>query len=220
MFIRVCSLILAIATGCKQTGEKPSINYHPFKTGSFAEFDVIRTAYGITDGGLSTNFTVKERMGDSFRDATGQIVFPMHYETWIGNAWRHDSSSLVWQTPDKVMAMEHGHTVIKLILPIADRNFWDGNAYNNTGGQRFEIRNVGHAFTFGTKSFPNTLTVVRQNDSTLLSQKKFIEVYAEGVGMVRREKVYLNFCYEPGCSGKAIIQSGWREISTIKNFEK
>jgi hypothetical protein len=220
MLVRVCILILAIFAGCKRAEEKPSINYHPFKAGSFAEFEVLRTAYGIAEGRTTTKLTVKERMGDSFRDATEQIVFPIHYETWHNNTWRPDSSSLMWQTPNKVFALEHGHTVIKLLLPVADRNFWDGNAYNNTGEQRFEIRNVGKALAVDTQLFPNTITVIRQNDSTLLSQRKFIEVYAEGVGLIQREKVYVNFCYEPGCTGKAVIQSGWTEISKIKRFEK
>jgi hypothetical protein len=220
MLIRNCCLVLAILTGCKQTVENPYLNYYPLKTGSFTEFDVTRTFYGFSEAARSTDITIKERMGDAYRDISGQDVFPVHYETLVSNVWHTDSAALVWQTTDKVMAVEHGETIVKLWLPVSDRNFWNGNAYNNTGSQRFEIRNMGYPLKTSAMEFPNTITVVRQNDSTLLSQRKYMEVYAEGVGLIRREKVHLNFCYETGCSGKAVISSGWREISMIKNYAR
>ena len=217
-------LLTIVACACRPNTELiqfEPLSYYPIATGKFTEYEVTKTTYALSQNPQTKKALVRESIGDSFADAAGQVVFRLNYATNSGvNHWKLDSVNTVWQTVDKVFGVESGQIIVKLSLPINERNVWNGNAYNFSGERRYHVKNVDMPFKAGPILFPKTVTVVRQNDSTLISQRKHIEIYAEGVGLIQKEISYLNFCYSTDCKTKGIINSGWSEISVIKNYGK
>ncbi|WP_149242703.1 hypothetical protein [Dyadobacter sp. 32] len=219
MFKKSLPILLLIAStiGCRPEKEIAGADsYYPIKSGKSSVFEVTKTFYSITAPPRVTQHTIQHTIGESYTDPAGQNVFPVTYASRTNDlVWKADSVTAVWQTQNLVMGLENGQTIVKMHLPLQERSVWDGNAYNSLGQRRFEIINLGKPRQVGTVTFPNTVTIVRQNDSTLLSQKKHIEVYAEGVGLIRKEIIYINFCYSTDCK-PGTIQSGWQEINVIK----
>jgi hypothetical protein len=118
------------------------------------------------------------------------------------------------------MSQEHGRTVIKISSPIYEGAHWDINTYNNTGKQFCEVTHHNKPRQIGGLHFPKTVTIIRQNDSTLLSLNKYIETYAQNVGLIKSERINLQYCYAAECVGKGIVSSGWKEVSIIQKFGK
>jgi hypothetical protein len=195
-------------------------SYYPIEAGRFTEYDVTRTFYALSEASPKIqHYAIRQSIGKPFTDVSGHTAFPLNYSSVQGKTnWKLDSAGTLWSMTNEVLGIENGQVIIKLALPLEERNIWDGNAYNNLGMERYQVVNSGKPGYAGNTLFPKTVTIVRRNDSTLVRQKKYIEVYAEGIGLIRKEVCELSFCYTPGCSGKGIINSGWKEISIIKNY--
>jgi hypothetical protein len=193
--------------------------YYPLHTGNFVEMEVSKTTYSVTESPQNTQHFLRQLIGEPYKGTTGGIIYPIYYSSSQNN-WNIDSTTAVRKLKDKLLVIENGRSIINLVFPLTERNFWNGNAYNISGEQFFEVRNIGKPMLVGALFFPKTITVIRQNDSTRISQKKHIEVYAENIGLIKREIAFLTFCYGFGCTGTAEISSGWTETSIIKKYGK
>ena len=109
--------------------------------------------------------------------------------------------------------------IVKLRFPFSDRLRWDSNRYNAAGDDAYELRNSGLPYRVSDKQFAETVTVVVQQDSTLIAQDKRIEVYARRVGLIYKERVQLQFCSStPACIGTYQIDYGIRQIYRLRSF--
>ncbi|TDE16299.1 hypothetical protein [Dyadobacter psychrotolerans] len=195
--------------------------YFPLKAGFSSEFDLQRTIYSRSDLPEIRNYTIRQLIADSFKDLQNHWVYKIEYAAGTGQEnWKTDSIIPIWRTTDNLLVQENGQTVLRQVYPISEGASWNGNCYNSLGEVKFRFTRVGLPFQSGSQLFPKTITVIRQDDSTLLSRNRYIEIYAEHVGLIRTEKSVLQYCSTPDCRGKGMISSGWKEISVIKNFGK
>jgi hypothetical protein len=105
------------------------------------------------------------------------------------------------------------------VFPVANGTAWNGNLYNNFGSDQYDTRLANQPYTGQTQTFGQTVTVAQQNDSTLVSLDKRVEVYARQVGLVYREKAQLFYCSStPACIGKNQIDYGFRQIYRLRSY--
>lgn len=196
-------------------------DFSPLSVGQFAEYHVERTKYSITSSPEIKHFITRQIISDSFKDVNNQLIYKTDYFALNNNVdWKLDSNSTNWQTTGKMVGQENGQAIVKLIYPLSDGLSWNGNMFNAMDNQKYVVTELGKPYQTELFYFPNTVTIIRQDDSTLLSKNSYTEIYALNVGLIRREKVSLQYCNTPDCLGKGIINSGWKEISTIKNYGK
>ena len=196
-------------------------DYLPLIPGNFSEFDVERTKFTLSALPENQQFTIRQVIADSFRDLNNQLVYKSEYYSLDSkSAWKIDSIAPVWRTFDKAMCQENGQVIVKMIFPLANEMVWNGNWYNAMSEKMFRIKDLGKPFQAGNTVFPKTVTIIRQDDSTLLSKNKYVEIYAMNVGLIFTEKLVVQYCNTPDCVGKGIINSGWKEISVIKKYGK
>jgi hypothetical protein len=81
------------------------------------------------------------------------------------------------------------------------------------------MKNVNQSFQTNRQKFDHSVTIVQQNDSSLVDLKKIIEVYAEGIGLVYQEKLNVSYCNLLDCLGKGKIDFGTKHILIFKNHE-
>jgi len=221
--ILLCFLLLTIISCSKDKllESDPDAAYFPLSNGQFSDFDVKRTNYPILSLPEKQHFTTRQTISDSFRDLNDNLVFKMNYFVQNNKSeWKSDSSATVWHLPDKAMSQENGRTIVNQIYPLSNGLLWNGNLYNTDSEEMFRATDIGKPFQTETRLFPKTVTIIRHDDSTLLSRMKYIEIYALNVGLIRKEKIFLKYCNTPDCLGKGIINSGWAELSVIKNYGK
>jgi len=195
--------------------------YYPLEAGNFSEFGVEKINYTYGQPDKITKNVIRQLTLVPFADSNGNPIFPQQYTSLKPDqSWQTDSVTISWLSSDKIFVQENGQTVIKLIFPVAEGLLWNGNEYNSSGKCIFEAMEVNKPFRIDSLFFPNTVTIIRQNDSTLLSRSKYTETYAPGVGLICREQLYLRYCYTADCLGKGIISSGWKKITRIRKSGK
>jgi hypothetical protein len=216
------SVLFATLIGCESSSVQNSLNGHeyvPLKSGQYVDMEVITSVYASNQVAYTTHGMIRIETGASLVNTSGQTCYAVQYSSaGKDNAWQIDSTQIAWDTPDKIFYTEGGQVINLMVLPLSEYSTWNGHAFNVLGPQYFMVKNFGKAFTSNNQLFPNTITIVRQNDSTLIRQHKRVEVYAEGIGLIYKEQMKVNFCTSSDCYGKGQIQSGKSEISIIKKY--
>lgn len=196
-------------------------DYFPLETGHYVIYDVNEHRYALNAAPVQRTYQLKEVVGVAYADVTGQRAYQLlrYRRLAAGQPWQADS---VWSArliADEGIRTENGLDIVKLRFPLSDRLRWDGNRYNAAGEDAYELRNSGLPYRVSDKQFAETVTVVAQQDSTLIAQDKRIEVYARQVGLIYKEQVQLQFCSStPTCIGTFQIDYGIRHIYRIHSF--
>lgn len=221
LFVALCWLLLFACTSSETPPASAGLDYLPLVTGRYVIYDVTEQRYSLTAAPVTSTYQLKETVGTSYTDVTGQPAFRLH-------RFRRANAQATWQTDslwtarvDSRMAIrnENGVDLVKLIFPPTERSRWNGNQFNNLSEDTYELRNVNQPYSVGSQTFTETVTVLQQNDSTLVSQDKRIEVYARQVGLVYKETVQLQFCSStPTCVGKAQIDFGVRRYVRVASY--
>ncbi|MEZ0541950.1 hypothetical protein [Fibrella arboris] len=221
LLVSFCWLLLLACTSSDTPPASPGLDFAPLATGRYVIYDVTEQRFSLTAAPTTSTYLLKETVGASYTDVTGQPAFRLQ-------RFRRANAQAPWQTDslwtarvDSRMAIrtENGSDFVKLSFPIAERSRWNGNQFNQFQEDIYELRSVNQPYSVGNQSFAETATVIQQNDSTLVSQDKRIEVYARQVGLVYKETVQLQFCSSsPSCVGKAQIDFGVRRYVRIASY--
>ncbi len=219
--VSCCWLLLLSCTSQETTPIDPGFDYLPLVTGRFVMYDVTEQRFSLTAAPVTSTYQLKETTGAGYADVTGQPAFRIH-------RFRRPNAQAPWQTDslwtartDSRVAIrtENGADFVKLAFPLVNRRRWNGNLFNQFAEDTYELRSLNQPFSVGTQTFAQTATVFQQNDSTLVSQDKRIEVYARQVGLVYKETVQLQFCSSsPSCVGKAQIDFGVRRYVRVASY--
>lgn len=216
----VCLALVVIAVGirCQSVSTNPAspgLDYFPLSTGHYVIYNVEERQYSLIAPAVQRTYQVKEVVGGPYADVTGQ---PAHrifrYRRLIeSQPWQADSIWSARLVNDEAIRTENGLDFVKLRFPISDGLRWNGNRHNSVGQDQYEARNTGKPYRVSDKEFSETVTVVAQQDSTLISQDKRIDVYAKQVGLIYKERVQLQFCSStPACIGTNQIDYGIRQV--------
>jgi hypothetical protein len=225
----ICPLLsfflLAALAGCSPTEPRPEAlgyAYFPLETGAFLEYDATETQYALTGPPTTRTYQIREVVGEAQPDATGAPTFRLERYRRAGDTqpWRIDSVWTARQTPELALRTENNLPFVKLIFPLAEGQRWDGNALNGRGPDPYELRELHRPRAVGAQTFDRTLTVVQQNDSTLVSLDRRTEIYAEAVGLVYRERTQFFYCNAPACLGQGRIDFGTQVIYRIRSYGK
>ncbi len=210
---------------CQQndvTVTDPGTDYMPLETGRFVIYDVTEQRYSLTAPPATTTYQLKETVGAPYTDVTGQPAYRLqrYRRTNAQATWQTDSLWTARANVQSAIRTENGADFVKLTFPLAERNEWNGNAYNQYQKDVYTLRQVRKPYTVGTQTFAETATVLQHSDSNLVAQDKRVEVYAKQVGLIYREVVQLQFCSSGACVGKGQIDFGVRRYMRISSYGK
>lgn len=217
-------VIAGIAVGCqsdKQPVPATGYEYFPLEVGQYVQYQVEETRYALAQPATSRTYQRRETITDSYTDASGQTIYRIERAVQqVNGEWKVDSVMTAWRTTERALRTENGATEVKLFFPLTERQRWNGTLYTSQEEKLFEATQVGRPLTVGTQPFEQTVTVVQQNDSTLVALRRLREVYAKNVGLVQRERVFLQYCSTPDCAGQGKIDYGIKQISTVSAYGK
>ena len=180
-------------------------------------YDVQQTQYALTQSPVTKTYQLKET---ATMDIDGKNISIERYRRENDTQkWTIDSVFSVKKELDKVLRTENNVTFVKLIFPVSESLKWNGNAYNSLGNDTYELKKLNQPFQTNGQNFNRTLTIIQQNDSTLVDLKRRLEVYAEGVGLIYQEKTNVSYCNSGDCLGKGKIDFGTKYIVKIRSHE-
>lgn len=213
-------------SGCQLPSAEPGksdYEYFPLETGQYVVYDVQEQQYGLRVAPVQRTYQLKERIGQSYADVTGQMAYRLlrFRRTTEQASWQADSVWSVRLVNNEAIRTENGRDFVKLLFPVRNSLSWDGNRRNASEADDYVTRNVGHAYYVQDRRFDETVTVVAQDDSTLISQDKRVDVYARQIGLIYKERVQLQFCTAtPACTGHSQIDYGLRQVYRIRTYGK
>jgi len=209
-------LLVLLGGGCQQNtvdSLPEDTLYFPLQTGDYWIYQVTRETYSIINSPVKQVFQIQEKIGNSFT-RNGQFVFQIEEsirKTAKAN-WQLSAIRTVYKTPAEVVCQDNNAPILNLVFPIASTTSWNVNTYNARPDTTLRYQDIGKPFVVGSRTFDRTVSVVGNNDSTLVNQQKYRRVYAPEVGLIYREHTSLAFCQSStDCIGKGIITSGSRQ---------
>lgn len=185
-------------------------------------YDVQEIQYTLTDSPIVKNYQLKEVNASFFQDLDNEEALRLERYRRENDTqkWVIDSVFTAKRLIDRALKTENNVTYVKMIFPIKEGVQWNGNLYNSFVNDSYEMKKVNQPFQTNGQSFAKTLSVIQQNDSTLVDLKRRIEVYAEGVGLVYQEKTFVSYCNSADCLSKGKIDFGTKYMLKIKSYGK
>lgn len=221
--LAVILLFLYLLAGCTSVETVPIENdydYFPLETGRFIIYTVDEVLYTLNALPVRRTYQLKETIGTVYADVTGQPAYKLlrYRRVTEKQPWQLDSVWSARLVNSDAIRTENGADFVKLVFPIRDQLAWDGNQLNSLGNDRYDLRNSRQPFRVSDKEYSETVTILAQNDSTLVSQDRRLDVYARKIGLIYKERIQLQFCSStPACLGTYQIDYGIRQIYRIQS---
>jgi hypothetical protein len=218
--IAVLSISLFFACGERQTGvfdnsSAEQYAYFPLSIGKYIIWQIDSVVYDFAPAGgisrdSSTTF-VQERISDTLRDNTGQLVYEIErYErphpdsawtlVWVNTAGRNNAQAF---------RTENNFKFLKLVFPMDKRSEWDGHIWIDDdreieiNGERmrpflnwsYEVDSIDVPASVGSFRFDSTLVVTEADDINIIERRLSRVRYAKNIGLVQREQWILDSQY-------------------------
>jgi len=215
-FLLVGVLAIAISSfisSCrKQTINNDTMQtkaYFPLELGKWVEYSVDSTIWNAFDCTTTqVGWRIRYTVADTFSDDSMRRSYriEIRQRKADSSSWKTQGNILVTPTETSIEYTQSNLKFIKLVFPVVDGIYWNGNSYIPTADQDYTYfadwvyayANVGQPYNTGLANFENTVTV-NQVDKSLnepdgpdvYSYKTYgKEVYAKNVGLIYREMTH------------------------------
>ena len=170
-----------------------------------------QSTFRVVGDTIVESFQLREEIVDSFLNAENDTTYILHrskLDTASG-LWVIDSVWSVRRTLSQAIVVENNVPFVKLGFPVTEDLTWNGNGLNILDEELYAIDSLGVSRTLDVNEFPTTLKVVQSDiEDTIIRFDQRSEVYALGVGMIKKSKLVLNYCATVDCLGDGIVESG------------
>lgn len=200
-FVQILVILVATTLVSCETreGEPAYLGYEYFgqTEGRWLIYEVDSTVYDdFLEDIFHYNYQVKEVNSHFFINAQGDSSMRIERfyranenEPWqIKNIWTSELKS------KRALKTEENITYVKLAFPLKQNHTWNGNLYNNKQSQTYRVTDIHIPSQEGVLAFDSTLTVLQKEFFTLIGEEFQYEVYAAGIGMIRKK--YLDLAKE------------------------
>ncbi|MBC8047358.1 MAG: hypothetical protein H7Y00_11225 [Fimbriimonadaceae bacterium] len=213
-----------------------AIAYYPMQTGKYVIYDVDSTIYNETTPDETHHWQIKEEIVDTFYDLDNILNYRIERYQRINDsaAWALQE---VWSVRDvngSIERDENNLRFVKLISPVSVNRQWNGTIYlGDLDSLPFEIGcnklsfledwdytyiTVDSSVTINDMLFDSTLTVFQQGADNLLELNYAIEVYAKGVGMVKKEFYHYTSQITDDINWEDKVECGYKYLMTVVEF--
>ena len=141
---------------------------------------------------------LRVRYTDTFRQPNGKVAYRILREFRPADSlpWQAHSTWSAWRDSAEVIVQEGNVPLVKLRYPLENGKRWDGNRYHSLGQGggidkliyegTYEIIRFQPQLTLEGQTYDSVYTVRQVRDSTSVFSFRHIEMYARGVGLIRR----------------------------------
>lgn len=226
-------LLLVIASSCGNTTSEdaeppldPDLgkSYFFLSPNKFREYEVYEIRYFAVDISDTLEYQLREEVREEFT-VNGIQSHLIHRLTRLDSnePWRLDS---VWSARverERAISVENNIPLQKMVFPVDTTRRWDRNLFNSKESLVQKYLTFNEPFTQGFNTFLKAIVVEVSNQRSqnpdgidVTDRDLRTEVYADSIGLVRKEYEQLKFCTVGECALQEIVQSGryYREVLT------
>ena len=193
--IYIFGLTCVISSCLKPTNDLADFyyDYYPVTLNSWIEYDVVDIVHSSL-GSDTLNYFLKEIKTNTFYDDEGELAqrverfwkFDLNDNYVIKDVWQEKVTST---TAEKV---EENIRLTKLIFPIKNGQYWNGNAFNNQLFCEYTYDSIHEPYLINGLNFDSTITVLQKDLYTAVDYRMAYEVYAKNIGLVYKKDIDLN----------------------------
>ena len=209
------------------------LEYFPLKVGAYQIYSVDETQISQAIE-QKFSYELRYQVLDSSVNLEGGYSYTIERQ-------KRQNPNLPWKildawtsrVADRQAIVKEGNTsYVKITFPAMDGLEWDGNSFNDLGGDQscgenkdrpcdaYSIESLGKEFVVADRmTFPETLTIVQSESMDLIvKQDVRKEVYAKGIGLIYKESVILEYCSTNDCKGDQKVDKGLKYKQVIKEY--
>ncbi|MFT5581382.1 MAG: hypothetical protein ACI9G9_000632 [Psychromonas sp.] len=186
---------LLLFTSCKKEDEElgqPSnlhADYYQTTKGAFVIYQATEMTHDDAVGQHDTiEYQLKTVVSDIFIDNEGREANEfLRYKSYDEGVtfYLSDVYTTIVNGP-RVELVEENQRIIKLFLPPSLNVEWNINAFNSRPEKKAYYEAIHQSYQVGNLSFDSTLNVVEQKLYSLVDYRQQYEVYAKGIGLVKK----------------------------------
>ncbi len=184
------SILLLVSCKKKTTPIDFHYEYFPMEQGTFVIYDVQDIihddAVNVHD---TSNYQLKTVIGQDYIDNQGRTAkeFLRYTRPNSSAPWQFSDLWTAYRDADRLEIIEENERIIRLVFAVSNNKMWNPNAYNSMNDEEFYYDDLNITKIINGQSFEKTVVVEEKDetDNKIHFQRRF-EVYAEGVGLVRR----------------------------------
>jgi hypothetical protein len=200
LFYLACfiGLLLPLLSSCKKEKQDPlpvTFDYFPTERGRFVVFEVDSVVHAENDNNNDDSvyryhYQVMEQIDSSYTDGSGRPaqVLKRYHRLTDNDSW---NLTAVWTQTLTVSAayrFEDNVTYHKLAFPISDNISWNGNDMNTLEEELYSYEDFHVNRSVNGLAFDSTLAVLQRDDNNFVERVYGQEIYANGVGLIRRQR--------------------------------
>lgn len=184
--------LLGIASCKKEQSSGPQFHYEYFDLthGRYIDYNVMEVAHDVTLAVKhdTTRYQLRTLIGDTVIDNEGRIA-----RKFI--RFKRNNSSSSWVQTDiwtavidnnRAELVEENQRIIKLVFAPTLSKVWNPNAFNMFEEMEAYYKDIHDERTVGGLFFDSTLKVELDTFMSLIDYRRKYEIYAKGVGLVRK----------------------------------
>lgn len=185
-------LFLLVIASCKKDSSAPQFHYEYFDLthGRYIDYDVMEVEHDATLAVKhdTVRYQLRTLIGDTVIDNEGRVA-----RKFI--RFKRDNASLPWVQTDiwttvidqnRAELVEENQRVIKLVFAPTLSKEWNPNAFNMFEEMEAYYKDIHDERTVGGMYFDSTLVVELDTFISLIDYRRKYEIYAKGVGLVRK----------------------------------
>ncbi len=205
-------IFCGVHLGCnrKIEYEFPDLNLYPIEQGKYRIYQVVDTTY-TTQGAIPKFYYKKELTDTNETDLKNRIISRLNILK--GNVLDSLTFYELWtQYRDANWAerIEGNTKFLVLKFPVKQNDMWNGNEMNNLGKEDYTYVNIDTTVIINGKTYPHCVFVQqRLNKNSLLTEVDTYEIYARGIGKIKRYDNYKKYNLNP---------NGTRTLTTDSYF--
>ena len=192
-------LLAIFSASCRK--DKPvhidfGYGYFPAQQGLYVIYDVDSTVYDpFRNDTVYYKYQLKEVRESVFNDNEGRPS--LRVERYVRNfSANHPYDSLPWRlknvwyetlTASHAERMEENQRYVRMVFPVNNLSYWNGNAQNSQGDWEYQYQNINQPMDLQVLHFDSTATVIQKDETNLLNRRYYKEVYAKNIGLISRQ---------------------------------
>jgi len=196
LLILTLGLLSLVLTNCRKDlvdnpPQERGSNYYPLGLGHSWTYRVDSISYDNFEKSIDTStYYVLLRIEDSLLGSMGWGYRTVKYlRRDTTEKWQFDREVFMFRNSEIALYNEQNEPIVKLSFPLTLYNFWDGNLFNSSEEETFEIVDVHSPYLSQTLQTDSSVSVIHRDETNALQRFYGEEIYANGIGMVYKKEI-------------------------------
>jgi len=147
----------------------------------------------VKKGGDTISFFIKEVVVSKIEDSSGTTFTMARYHSKDTINWIYVKNHFYEIEKFRLNHKENNIITTNLVFPVSNYYYWNGNELNNLATWEYSYSMVNADFTYGAKTYKNSVKVKMDSIVNYVNHDIVSEIYTKNIGLVYREDIHLTY---------------------------